>query len=256
MKANLHKTGIYKITNIVNGRIYVGSAANGFKKRWQKHLSDLKHKRHKNTRLQNVYNKYGVYCFTFEILAFCPSEYVLKLEQYFIDTLKPYYNICKKAGNSLGVKRTEETKKKISEAKKLHKHSAEFKSMTSERLKGNTYTKGKKQKPEVVENRRQKLIGVPKSDATKQKIRQANLGRKPTDEARAKMSQSTAKYEYLIKNIKSGETHIVSNLKEFCLQRGLHDGHMHETLTGINKSTGRRAHQHKGFKIIQKALLQ
>lgn len=38
------------------------------------------------------------------------KEEVLKLEQYFIDTLTPYYNILKQAGISTGYKHTDATK--------------------------------------------------------------------------------------------------------------------------------------------------
>ena len=39
-------------------------------------------------------------------------------EQYYMDLLKPEYNILKTAGSSLGYQHLEEAKKKISEAKK------------------------------------------------------------------------------------------------------------------------------------------
>lgn len=57
--------------------------------------------------------KYGYSAFTFEILEYCePSRAVLR-EQYYLDLLKPAYNILKNAGSSLGFKHSEETKAKI-----------------------------------------------------------------------------------------------------------------------------------------------
>jgi hypothetical protein len=44
---------------------------------------------------------------------------LLKIEQLFIDFEKPFFNICKIAGNSLGVIRSELSKKRMSDAKKL-----------------------------------------------------------------------------------------------------------------------------------------
>jgi group I intron endonuclease len=41
----------------------------------------------------------------------------IKREQYYIDILKPKYNILQTAGSSLGHKHTEETREKISAAR-------------------------------------------------------------------------------------------------------------------------------------------
>jgi len=44
--------------------------------------------------LKNGYSK-----FTLEILEYCDSEDLIKREQYYIDLLKPEYNILKRAGS-------------------------------------------------------------------------------------------------------------------------------------------------------------
>ena len=61
------KSGIYSITNIANGKIYVGSSL-FLSKRIMQHKSDLKQKRHKNSRLQNAWNKYGADAFAFNVI--------------------------------------------------------------------------------------------------------------------------------------------------------------------------------------------
>jgi group I intron endonuclease len=107
------KTGIYKITCIPNGKFYIGSAAFirsmsksklGFLGRLYKHLNSLKNNRHPNPNLQNSYNKYGIENFVFEILEICPPEQCIEREQYYLDTLKPFYpigfNVCKNALNN------------------------------------------------------------------------------------------------------------------------------------------------------------
>lgn len=115
-------SGIYKITNLITKDFYIGSAIN-FYKRKHAHFSTLKTNTHKNPHLQNAYNKYKKENFIFEIIAKCPVEYLLKLEQWFINTQNPHYNICKVAGNTLGVKWTDEQKEncKISHKKKWDK---------------------------------------------------------------------------------------------------------------------------------------
>lgn len=115
------KHGIYKITNIANGKIYIGSSAGkrGIVDRWYQHKSKLKHNRHCNRYLQKAYNKYSAINFIYEILEECAPESCLEREQYYLDTLKSYdpkigYNLCKTAGNTLGKKHSPESKLKIS----------------------------------------------------------------------------------------------------------------------------------------------
>jgi NUMOD1 domain len=57
--------------------------------------------------------KYGYSNFKLEILEYCDVNNVRAREQYYLDTLKPVYNILKIAGTSLGFKHSEESKKKI-----------------------------------------------------------------------------------------------------------------------------------------------
>ena len=44
---------------------------------------------------------YGYENFTLEILEYCDPAFILEREQYYLDTLKPEYNILKVAGSSL-----------------------------------------------------------------------------------------------------------------------------------------------------------
>lgn len=125
-KNNSNISGIYKITNIVNNKFYIGSTY-CFLSRKNHHFNSLLHNKHVNKYLQNAYNKYGVNNFKFEILAKCPKEYLLKLEQWFIDTQKPNYNFQKTAGSNLGIKFSEEHKQKIGLKNKNKIRSSELK---------------------------------------------------------------------------------------------------------------------------------
>lgn len=82
---------------------------------------------------------------------------------------------------------SEASKRKIAEAhrgKPKGPQSEESKRKKSEALKGRTIP------PEVVEKRRQALIGRPKSEAHKQKLREANLGKKQTEESNQKRREA------------------------------------------------------------------
>ena|SRR5947209_7562755 len=95
--------------------------------------------------------RYGYSNFTIEILEYCDSEKCIEREQYYIDLLKPEYNILKRAGSSLGFKHTEETLAKISAANKGEKHPMYGKTHTEETLaKITAFRKGKKHSEETL----------------------------------------------------------------------------------------------------------
>ena len=54
----MDKSGIYLITNLINNKVYVGSAAN-ILKRWNDHIRTLKGNKHPNIFIQRSWNKYG-----------------------------------------------------------------------------------------------------------------------------------------------------------------------------------------------------
>lgn len=155
-------TGVYKITNLITNQLYIGSAAGktGFKRRFETHKYQLRRNISPCVILQNSWNKYGEENFKFEILEKCTPEYCIKREQYFIDTLNPYLNVLKTAGNRLGSKHTKESRRKI-----------------SEKMKGKpANNKGVSPSKEAIEKQRAKMIGRKASEKTKEKIRLSKIG--------------------------------------------------------------------------------
>lgn len=104
------------LLNTINSRFYIGSTLN-LKLRIADHFNKLKGNRHDNKRLQNCYNKNGN---NFEVLILeeCNQEKLLEIEQFWIDIMQPYYNICKVAGRTSGYVHEEQSKLNMSISKK------------------------------------------------------------------------------------------------------------------------------------------
>jgi len=68
-----------------------------------------------NSIISSSLLKYGYANFSLEILEYCDPTDAVKREQYYLDLLKPEYNILKTAASSFGFKHSLETKAKMGE---------------------------------------------------------------------------------------------------------------------------------------------
>jgi group I intron endonuclease len=86
--------GIYKITNIVNNKFYIGSSKK-LNKRLIDHFSRLRNNSHKNKHLQDSFNKYGEVNFQIDILEEfenITAEELLDKEQEYLDSINDWRN--------------------------------------------------------------------------------------------------------------------------------------------------------------------
>lgn len=161
---------IYKVTNLVNGKIYIGQTIDRNPiRRWWKHCNDYK------TLFDKVIKKYGKDNFKFEVIDSAENQDELNdKERYWIsfyDCIAPNgYNLTS-GGKSYCVV-SEETRKKMSECKKgenapwYGKHlTEETKRKLSEAHKGKPgYWTGKKRDAETIrkvsESRKGKCAGA------------------------------------------------------------------------------------------------
>lgn len=90
IKQNKGKSGIYRWTNKVNNKTYIGSSIN------------LTGKKKKELFLPVKFN--------LEILEYCDRSNLIRREQYYMDLLKPEYNVLISAGSILGFKHSEARK--------------------------------------------------------------------------------------------------------------------------------------------------
>ena len=96
MVSKMNDCGVYSITNIKNGKVYIGSSKK-IKERWWQHKHELKLNQHSNGHLQRSYNKYGESAFKFQVLEYCEEDERHTLEQDYINAYKEHqevYNIA------------------------------------------------------------------------------------------------------------------------------------------------------------------
>lgn len=157
-KSILATSGIYAITNAVNGKKYIGSAVK-FGKRWGLHLHALRCGNHHSQKLQRSWDKHGESAFSFSIVENVPDRHsLIEREQFWIDAensaSQSGYNISPTAGSCMGVVPSKEKREKI-----------------------RTALMGRK-RPEVAA----KMIGYKHSPESLGKMSAMNLGRKQSQE--------------------------------------------------------------------------
>jgi group I intron endonuclease len=150
--------GIYKIRNKINGKFYIGSSIN-INHRWTIHTNSLKRGDHHSIVLQRAWDKYGPDNFIFEIIEETSNDVLIEREQFYLDELKPAYNISYTAGNCLGVKRSKATKEKLREINLGKKHSDETKKKISKGLKNSETWKDSVTSDEYREKMRELNLG-------------------------------------------------------------------------------------------------
>src|SRR3990167_1769446 len=183
------KSGIYKIQSTVKPeRVYIGSALN-LSGRKSEHLSRLRKNKHHSQKLQRHYNKYGEDDLDFSVLIDCKKEHLLKFEQAFITYCEPYFNTCKIAGNTMGVKHSEETRRQMSERSKRQVHTEERKNKMRDFMNSDKNPlRGKHPSVEARLKMSMSRRGRKLTEEWKKKIGDANRGKKRSLETRKKYS--------------------------------------------------------------------
>jgi group I intron endonuclease len=157
-------SGIYSITNTVNGKKYYGSSVNVWGRKRQ-HWSDLQNGRHKNPHLQSAWNKYGKVSFAFAVVEELPSEKLVDAEQRYLDGNEGGYNIGTFAdAPARGRKKSPETIAKMSAARRGRPLSEAHKKALSLAGKGRKMTDAQRAEAS------KRMKGRAVEDGTKEKI--------------------------------------------------------------------------------------
>lgn len=221
-------SGIYKITNNTNNKIYIGCSKD-IEARWKYH------KRGKCQTIHNALKAHGVSNFTFEIILECPEMCFDYWEKYYIKKYDSFgsngYNMNGGGVSSFGYKHSEKTKQMLSDIQKgkskpprtedhcRNLSNSQKGKIVSEETK--TKIKEKRKEQIITDNHKQKIslsmIGVKNhffghkhtkdaitkmseakkgklvSDETKKKMSESKKGRIFSEEHRAKLKESALK---------------------------------------------------------------
>lgn len=238
---------IYVRTNLVNGKQYVGQTNN-----FEDREYDWKHAKHyAGTFINRAKNKYGFEKFKTEIIRECQTQDELnQWEQYYIKVLNTKYpngyNLTDGGGGTIGVIRSEKTRKKMSEVQKgkhigklnsfygKH-HSEEAKKKISEANKGRIKNEELKRKhSELMKGRTSPMKGKHHTEESKLRMKGRtawNKGIPATEEQKRKQSiamkgkQSPFNkkvYQYTL----DGELVKIWNSTCECGKNGFHQGNV------------------------------
>ena len=214
---NLEVYGIiYLIRNKVSGKCYVGQtqeekgfdyryyySGEGIERVYNYHKSLREHNRSYNEHLLRSIEKYGFEAFEVNKCldyAFSLEELNIKEKVYIqlYDSLKNGYNETLGGDGTEGRPHSEETRQKISEARKGKHHSEETRQKISEANKGDNHpmygkyhTEETKQKmSKIKKGENNPMHGNHHSEEVKQKIREGNKGKHLSNEAKQKISEA------------------------------------------------------------------
>ena len=218
------EAGIYRIRNLLDGKIYIGSAKNLYS-RWAAHRSCLyKHKHHAH-RLEEAWYRDSENVFIFEIIEFTilDKDILLGREQFWLDTLTPYnpdigYNESAFARSRLGVKASDKTRALQSSRRKGVSKSPEHAAAIATALK---------KSPIAAEQRARLHIsskGRPKSEDHRRNLSAAREGTKRTPETSAKISAAHLGKKLSLKHCESIRISKIGRPRTACAKESMKAG--------------------------------
>lgn len=193
-KENLMKGIVYKATCLVNNKVYIGVTNRTIEIRIKEHIK-LSNKTNPRYLFNKAIKKYGKDNFKFEIIDSYSSfddrdskeiNYINIYNSFYMNNMG--YNMTLGGDGSRGHIKSKESIEKIKTARKNQIFSLETRELWSSQRKGRRLSDETKKRMSVsmVESGCHK-----KTEAHKEKLRLANLGKKHSQESKLKMSKST-----------------------------------------------------------------
>lgn len=186
---------IYCITNTLNGKSYIGLTTQSLTARWEQHRRFSR--KGSSTHFHNAIRKYGSDAFTCVILEETTVALMNERERYWIAEQSPAYNMTIGGEGCVGVRRSPETRQRMSRAQKGRPRSPEYRAKISASLTGEKnprYGKTGDQHP--------------------------LYGKQHSEETRHKMQASHLKCIWEV-TTPTGDIVRVTNLKQYCREHGI-----------------------------------
>lgn len=205
---------IYKVTNIINGKVYIGKTIQTLKQRKQSHIRYAKDGG-KGVFLSAI-RKYGIENFKWEILCECDQD-ILEITEtmkiivnnsHYIDGYG--YNMTYGGEGCLGYKHSENARKKISKSKtgennpmfnktttgfKGHKHNKKSRENISNSLSESWKNLSSEEKEKRLQGIHSHII----TEEERQRRSKSQMGHKSSAEKNKKISESLKRYNMLKK---------------------------------------------------------
>jgi group I intron endonuclease len=140
---------IYKLTNTLNNKIYIGLTTESISERCRKRIAEAKYRDSRNSYILNAIRKHGSEVFKVEQIDTANSlkelqqKEIFYIQQYNSTDRKIGYNLTKGGEGNLGLKMSDETKEKIRQKRLGNKWPEERKIKHSETLKSKNIDRSK-----------------------------------------------------------------------------------------------------------------
>lgn len=120
---DVHHCVVYRATNLVNDKCYIGVTNRGLKLRKQEHFAAARCAKRKGRSLfHNAIRKHGPNKFSFTVIDICENpDAAYRLERHLIDLWCPVYNLTSGGEGNSGLKMSAETKARMSAVRKGRK---------------------------------------------------------------------------------------------------------------------------------------
>lgn len=220
-------SGIYIITCLPTGKIYVGSSVN-ISRRWRGHKNELRNGKHYNRYLQSAWNKYGEASFVFEALELCEPNLLQERERFWIGTLESDHR-------RYGFNQTRE----VDAPMRGKKHSLESRAKLSVALKGRKFSLEHRQNiGNALRGKPSPARGVKHTLERAAKLAAVHTGAKRNPETCARIGASKER-DYVVIS-PDGTEERIRGLRKFCRENNLSQSAMWQVAQGNQRT-------HKGW---------